>query len=302
MVKKYELKAQLQPMPEGFPISATIVADSISPDGVRISTLELVFPRIILAELNTHRAVSKNASSSRAIPTLKLVARALKEMVEPVRYGRNRAGMQAAKENLGGADLEEAKKIWRDMANYCAAGCSRLAELGLHKQWASRPVEWFSTIKVLVTATEFENLFNLRDHGDAQDEIAHLVQQVKMALNGSTPRLRLRGQWHLPYVTDEEFSKLGNKLALKVSSARAARTSYKTVHGVTSTIEEDLLLYERLYRKGPSDLDNPFHASPFEHQACPAPDVGEDMFERALLGNFQGWYQHRKFLEHGLEI
>lgn len=35
--------------------AAKILADSLSPDGVRLTTFEITFPRIILAEFNTHR-------------------------------------------------------------------------------------------------------------------------------------------------------------------------------------------------------------------------------------------------------
>ena len=54
-------------------ISAKIVADSISPQGDRLISVLCTFPRIILAEVNTHRMLSKNTSSSRAIPFLKMV-------------------------------------------------------------------------------------------------------------------------------------------------------------------------------------------------------------------------------------
>lgn len=41
-------------------ISAKIVADSISPQGDRLISVLCTFPRIILAEVNTHRMLSKN--------------------------------------------------------------------------------------------------------------------------------------------------------------------------------------------------------------------------------------------------
>ena len=44
---------------------ATVIADSISPVGKRITTLELVYPRYIHSEFMTHRMFSRNASSSR---------------------------------------------------------------------------------------------------------------------------------------------------------------------------------------------------------------------------------------------
>lgn len=54
-------------------ISATIVADSLNPQGDRLISVLCTFPRIILSEVNTHRMLSKNTSSSRAIPFNKML-------------------------------------------------------------------------------------------------------------------------------------------------------------------------------------------------------------------------------------
>ena len=54
-------------------IEAKIIADSINPQGDRLTSILVTFPRIILAEVNTHRMLSKNTSSSRAIPFKKMV-------------------------------------------------------------------------------------------------------------------------------------------------------------------------------------------------------------------------------------
>jgi hypothetical protein len=47
---------------------AKILADSFSQAGDRLTTFEITFPRIVLAEFNTHRVISRNSASSRAIP------------------------------------------------------------------------------------------------------------------------------------------------------------------------------------------------------------------------------------------
>ena len=44
--------------------SAKILADSLNPCGVRLTTFEITFPRIVLAEFNTHRVFSRNSASS----------------------------------------------------------------------------------------------------------------------------------------------------------------------------------------------------------------------------------------------
>lgn len=286
---------------------AKMIADSVSPAGKRLPTMALVYPRYIHAEFMTHRVFSRNASSSRAVPVAKMVDMALTEMVEPIRWGKNIAGMQAADEDLTGRDLMEAKLVWRRMAEYCAEGARRLAELGLHKQWANRPLEWFGNIRVLVTATEWDGFFALRDHPDAQPEIQHLARLMKQAMDGSTPRLLQPGEWHLPYITDEERATLPIGLLVKVSAARCCRVSYLKHDGTFATIAEELALFERLASA------EPMHASPFEHQATPdfvMPDsaVPDDLRELVrwmnpgLHGNLVGWIQHRKLLEQGIAL
>lgn len=291
--KLYDIKTQMPQLHPAYPIKANVVCDSVSPDGIRLTTLELIFPRYILAEFNTHRRFSRNASSSRAIPTKKLIQNTFENFVEPVRYGKNQAGMQAAPENLTGEDLEQARRIWAEMADFVTKGCIKLTELGLHKQWASRPVEWFSTIKVVMTSDEFDNFFLLRDHHEAQPEICYLAQAIKIALNESEPEEIAFGMWHLPYITQGDFKELGLFNARRVSAARCARVSYKTNHGLTSTLEEDSELFKRLVH----DIGNeeePFHASPTEHQATPLQVMNN---HPSLRSNFQGWVQFRKYIE-----
>lgn len=290
---QYQLKNPLPPLPEGYPISANIVLDSISPRGKRITTLELEFPRYVLAELGTHRVLSRNSSSSRAIPLKKAIQSAQEKFVTPVRWGKNQSGMQPSLENLEGEDLDRARQAWSRAALACIDAAAVFAEVGLHKQWAARCLEWFGTIRLVVTATQWDGIFMLRDHPAAQDEISYLIQAIKTAMNGSTPVQMTQLGWHLPYVTEDDFDTLGLEDALKVSAARCARVSYKTVHGVTSTLEEDVAMFKRL---APDDMgeENPFHASPTEHQARPSKPEEDTPH---CTGNFVGWVQHRKVIE-----
>ena len=52
-----------------------VVLDSIAPNGARLTTLEVTMPRFLLAQWNTHRSMSRNAASSRAVPTTKMLER-----------------------------------------------------------------------------------------------------------------------------------------------------------------------------------------------------------------------------------
>ena len=64
-------------------IKSEIVADSLAPSGVRLTTFVLTYPRFIHAEFMTHRMFSRNASSSRAIPVRKSIEMVLNNPAIP---------------------------------------------------------------------------------------------------------------------------------------------------------------------------------------------------------------------------
>ena len=113
-------------------ITAQIVADSISSQGIRLSTLSLKYPRWIHAEFMTHRLFSRNASSSRAVPSKRLSAL---EREYPLWWGANIPGMQAGAK-LSGEQAAKAKAAWDRMADACIEGVAELAALGLHRNRA----------------------------------------------------------------------------------------------------------------------------------------------------------------------
>lgn len=278
-----------------------VIEDSVNSHGRRLTTLQLTYPRMVHSELLTHRVFSRNASSSRAIPVARMAELALTEMVEPIRWGKNQPGMQAGEANLTGIELAEAQTIWRKLAEQCAAGVKRLGELGLHKQWANRPLEWFSNIRVVLSSTDFSNWDELRRHPDAMPEIDELARLIIVARAQSTPALIGFGEWHLPYVTQDErndrwfdtderndrwFNTDGrSELLRKMSAARCCRVSYLRHDGLPASVAEELALCERLMG------GKPFHASPFEHVATPLTDPN------GRSGNFSGWLQYRQVVE-----
>ena len=91
--------------------AARILADSLAPSGVRLTTFEVRFPRFILAEWNTHRMLSRNAASSRAVPVRKLLEQVETEPFVPEYWGANRPGMQATEE-LSERDAADARATW----------------------------------------------------------------------------------------------------------------------------------------------------------------------------------------------
>ena len=279
-------------------ITAKSVLSSVSPDGVRIDTLLLRYPRFIHSEFMTHRQFSRNASSSRAIPVERLIADVERDPAMPIFWGKNQKGMQA-REELGDIEKGCAIDSWLEAKDNAVRAASSMAAGGAHKQIVNRILEPFAHINVVVTAPEWDNFFALRIHEDAQPEIKVLAEAMKLALDMSDPQILTFGEWHLPFVTADEISEYGlsdcNGELRYISAARCARTSYKTHDGRVSTLEEDIALGERLTKS------RPFHASPFEHQAMPdfyiETETGEEWFQPDLHRNFTGWIQNRAYME-----
>lgn len=264
-------------------ISAKVVCDSLAPHGIRLTTLELTYPRFILAEFNTHRVFSRNSASSRAIPIQKMLRAVLFDPAVPVEWGANRKGMQAGRE-LRGIKKWLVRRLWL-LARYPACAFSYgLFLLGLHKQISNRILEPWMWTKTLVTATEWDNFFDLRLHVDAQPEIRELAEQMSGALWESAPIKLSIGQWHLPYVTEEEKATWCLESQIKMSAARSARISYLTHEGRAPDTVKDFELYEDLVGS------RPIHASPTEHQATPK-------YTKDFSKNLRGWYQHRSDVE-----
>ncbi len=265
-------------------INARVVADSISPGGRRVTTMVMTYNRYIHDQFMTHRAFSRNAASSRAIPSKKIRRNVRLDPAYPVFYGMNQSGMQAEVE-LTGWRKELGKFIIFGVLMHMALLANWLLEkLKWHKQIANRYLEPWFNITVVVTATDWSNWFALRTDKHAQPEIRALADAMLHAMNESIPELLQPGQWHLPFVMPSELEELGYEQAIKVSVARCARVSYMNHEGKRSTLEEDLKLYERLV------IQKPLHASPAEHQCTPLGDIN------ARSGNLRGWAQHRKFL------
>lgn len=266
---------------------AKVVEDSINPHNkIRLTTFQLTYPRFIHGEVMTHRVFSRNASSSRAIPVKTFLKQVWKNPAMPVRWGANKPGMQA-NEDLTGFKLWFTKFIWKFTGKLVCSLVWTLNKFAApHKQIINRLLEPWQFIHVVVTATEWENFFALRNHQDAQPEIKLLAELMQSAMNESIPPIRNN---HLPYITlDEKVNIDSGKLkledAIKCSTARCARVSYLTHDGNKPSIENDMKLYSRLVDA------NPPHLSPTEHPASAAK-------VKTFINNFKGWQQHRYQVE-----
>lgn len=301
--------------------TAVVIADSISDQDVRITTFQLRYWRAIHAELMTHRVFSRNAGSSRARPSKAIIEQVAYDPWGPIIWGLNEPGMQA--NSVADIDVEmESLWSWRNAATRAANSATALLDLGLHKQIVNRVLEPFTYIDVVVTATDYANWFALRLDKDAQPEIQQLAQAMKDAMDASKPVFLKSGEWHLPYITTNDYAEAQNHISYviskdrpetlldllkKISAARCARTSYKAFDGKVASIDDDLSLFDKLMS------GNLKHASPTEHQATPDIKIGfrnidpstqtrEDPYglcesiwkNPKLHANFRGWIQFRK--------
>jgi hypothetical protein len=264
-------------------IKATIIADSLSVFGGRVTTFELEYPRYIHAEFMTHRVFSRNAASSRAIPIEKMIEQATQNTVFPI-WTSNKAGMQGPVITCGGK-IHTANDIMLEMLEAVVGGVRLLDEAGIHKQNANRYLEPFQHIKTVLTVVELDNFFKLRYHEDAQGEIKMLAQAMLAEYANSSPKLLMEGEWHLPYaMTSEEIEFCGAKLEdqKKVSASCCAQVSYRLSD---PSQEKADTIYDRLV------YSEPMHASPFEHQCTPML-ASEDQ-----IGNLKGFRQLRYEIE-----
>lgn len=262
-------------------IDAQVVLGTQNPNtGTVIWTLRLKYPRFIHAEFMTHRVFSRNASSSRAIPVEKMLAEIWKDPAMPLHWGAAQSGMQAYKE-VPGWRKKAAAGLWRFAGKVACALSWVGLKLGGHKQWVNRITEPWQHITVLVTATEWENFFALRDHEAAQPEIRELARQVKKAMSTYKLKQPLHGLHHLPFVTQSEIEAYPYKTLLKASVARCARVSYRNHDKSDPDIAKDVVLHDRLIGSVPA------HASPAEHQAT---------VDYGWHANFKDWRSYRNII------
>lgn len=296
-------------------ITARIVADSISPEGIRMTTMEIEYPRFILAELNTHRMLSKNSASSRAIPVTAMHQHIVDNTATPVFWGKNQAGMKA-KEELEGSDKSFAKYLWAKARDSAIDFARQLNDLGSHKQITNRVTEPWMIMKTVISGTEWANFFWLRDHADAQPEIAELARKMRAAYDASTPQLLNPGEWHVPYVntyrsiidnsmlySDGKGDDISAEEARIVSASCCAQVSYRKND---DSFEKASKIYQQLIESEPA------HASPVEHQATPIDLTTASPYEpekwklqgishmtadlQLWSGNLHGWVQFRKLI------
>jgi len=285
---------------------AKILADSVSPDSVRLTTFEITFPRPFLAEMNTHRVFSRNSASSRAIPVEKMIKRVMEDPYIPSSWGKNQKGMQAG-EDVDTQTQLVARQAWLFARDQAVERAQTLLDFGIHKQLTNRLLEPFMWHTVIVTATEWSNFFHLRNNPLAQPEIQIIARMMQQLYESCEPEKLWYGKWHLPLVTDRtelahDKETTGSTTEsywaalCKVSVGRCARVSYLTHDGKRDPAA-DIALHDSLLAAG--------HMSPFEHVARPMTQQDAPLkrhFAQTYCGNLRGWFQYRKTIPGEADI
>jgi hypothetical protein len=302
--------------------SSEIVQHSISDKGVELVTFRLHYPRFIHAEMLRHRALSRNVSSSRAIPIKEVIENVKSNPASPVFWGKNKAGMQAIEEinskiSLNGVDYNN-EDAWIEAAKIVAEISSEFEKAGYHKQIVNRLMEPFIFVNEVVSGTDFDNFFYLRLDNNAQPEIQHITSLMFEDLSKSVPFELKYGEWHVPYIFRRrdavggieylyEYngspSVISLKSAIKISSSACAQASYRKLDLSLAKAND---IYNKLI------TSRPIHASAYEHCATPFSDtewyvrttckyilkqIPDSHYESFMYkGNYKGWTQYRKLL------
>lgn len=265
-------------------IRVKLVSQSKSIKGKPIYTFNVTYGLFIHAEFLRHRLLSRGVKSNRAIPTKTIRKEVMSNPYAPVFFGANQGGMRSDNE-VRFKPL--AKALW-GISRYPAVFAHYLGEKLCkgHKEWLNRMLNPWQWVSETITATELDNLFNLRIHKDAQRDIREVVSVMHDIVElhkGSQVSLE-EGEWHVPYVkrawvlepipfSDELSSKMvyldnnGDELsvdqAIKCSAARCARSSYNNHDNTETSADKDYELFSTLIESDPA------HASPVEHPATP---------------------------------
>ena len=295
-------------------IHAEIVGHSLSPQEDELISVLCTFPRVILAEVNTHRMLSKNTSSSRAIPFNKMVEAVQNDPFIPIAWQKEHKGMQGSEYITEDVYIKEAIANWlasRDNAIKQAEYLNKTCQVT--KQLCNRLLEPFMWTTMLITGSKegWDNFFELRcpiyqpvantnetfkskkdaekrfadltgvdwlkvNKGQAEIHIMDLAEKIYDAMNESTPKQLKANQWHIPMISDLESLKLSTNDQIKLSVGRAANTSYTVVgDGKKLTLEQAVRIHDKC-----KELN---HSSVFEH--C-ARAMSDEEYYSFIKGNF----------------
>ena len=319
-------------------IKVEIVADSINQQGDRLTSLVLTYPRIIHAEMLTHRMLSRNASSSRAVPIQKMIEAVKNNTFCPFEFQKAHKGMQGT-EYFTGQDKEDCIKLWLESAELALQQAEKMKEKGITKQIINRILEPYQYYTVLITGSKegWDNFFKLRNpdydgfksrkeaskeflekgnidtskwsdldwlhlnKGQAEIHMMALSEKIYDAIQESNPERLEAGEWHLPMLP-KEAGNLSIEDKLKWCVGIHANTSYTVVGDEkTLTLEHASRIHDKCKKE--------VHSSVFEHCARAMNNAEYESFYKGQIGlggesgwcnNLKGFIPYRYMIDNNL--
>lgn len=225
------------------------------------------FPKCLLAELNTHRMLSRNCESSRARPITSVIEQVLNDPYIPP-FTANRKGMS-------GDPIDEKYKdkiiqIYLESRDDAVLYARRLQDYNIHKQDVNRILEPYMKVSLIISGTTWKNFFSLRTAEGVQPAFKEVAELMQSLFNQTPAKVLPIGALHLPY---PDLSPIQN-------IAKIASISYAK-HNADRTDEDALRLVTMLWESK--------HLSPFEMVAVALPK------DRWNPSNYHGWFQSRHF-------
>ena len=306
-------------------IKAEIVAHSRNIEtGDELITYRLTYPRIILAQLNTYKSITKITSSSRAQPFNKVVEVIENDPFIPMMYQKTHKGMQGTEYFTDEEEIRQRDLEWLTARDKAVEQAKKLTELEVTKQLTNRLLEPYMWITQLVTGTReaFEHLFNQRcpeyevngvkgrskkemglnltdeewltsNKGHAEIHFMDLAEKMYDALTLSKPKELKPGELHVPYLdTPLMTPDLFPEDVIKYSCGLTAHTSYTTIgDGTKMTIEKARGLFDHCLENG--------HYSVFE---MIGKAMSKDELDDPRRRGFRGFIQLRGHLEDGNDL
>ena len=309
-------------------IKAIVVADSINQQGDRLTSLLITFPRILLSEVNTHRMLSKNTSSSRAIPFHKMVESVKNDPFIPIAWQKHHKGMQGNEYFKNPVNLIEDWIKARDSAIFISKDLHDGS--GVTKQLCNRLLEPFMWTTMLITGSKegWENFFNLRcpqykihqgtykskkealqhglsngelknwsdldwlqnNEGQAEIHIMMLSEAIYDAVNESNPTQILPTMWHVPFrgKINELYPEVDND-SEDIVKISVAMAARTSYTVVGDEKEVDYRKMIELHDK--LVAYDPPHSSPMEH-CCIC--VTDEDYNKSFKGEEKGWFRNYK--------
>lgn len=272
-------------------------------DDVKILTFIGLVPKIILAQINTHRTLSKNAASSRAVPFFKNIMNIIENPYLPF-FTKNKKGMQG---DLVDDKDEYLSYLEKHVSLFFQVLDFIKEDTDWHKQNINRYVEPFVLVPVVITGNvgiagyAWNQFVHLRASEAAQSEIGVVASFVQNYLHDNKTFVKRKVHSPTNIIDKKEdleslfhdaifYLKNGHlKPDSRIMRFISVFGSIARVSTMTSakSIEEDYNLALRLYKEK--------HMSPFEH-------VLLYKSKNKFFSNIKGYMSYRYILENDKKV